>query len=77
MTSLSKCLQIASIKPDKIPLGANVNVSSGRDLTEIQTILLAVTIEDGCDDTITTVFLAFFLQFLKETYGIYLEFVCK
>ena len=44
MTSLSKCLQIASIKPDKIPLGANVNVSSGRDRTEIQTILLAVTI---------------------------------
>ena len=77
MTSLSKCVQIASISLDKIPLGANVNVSSGCDLTEIQTILLAITVYDGSDDTITTVFLAFFLQFLKETYGIYLEFVCK
>ena len=28
VTSLSKCVQIASINPDKVPLGANVLVSS-------------------------------------------------
>ena len=28
MTRLSKCVQIASISPDKVPLGANVNVSA-------------------------------------------------
>ena len=27
VTNLSKCLQIASISPDKVPLGENVNVS--------------------------------------------------